>query len=88
MLPTKEAMWKDVRTQQNNIRKRYTDSPRNIIMVDYLGYMDELAKLTGNYPHLGIVYDLCSYLIMDGNQLFSQSSTFVLNKRNYSTLTK
>ena len=59
ILPNREEMWKDVTTKLDAMRKRYVNRPRHTIQVDYIDYMDELSKLNGNYPHLGINY-FCS----------------------------
>ncbi|XP_048730177.2 flavin-containing monooxygenase 5-like isoform X2 [Ostrea edulis] len=53
VLPGKEEMWKDVGKKLNALRKRFVESPRHTIQVDFIDFMDELSKLNGNYPHLG-----------------------------------
>ncbi|XP_067118698.1 flavin-containing monooxygenase 5-like [Centruroides vittatus] len=50
-LPSEQEMKKDVRRQLENIRRRYYDSKRNTIQVDYINYADELASLIGAKPN-------------------------------------
>lgn len=52
-LPSKEEMWTEVRMKLDALHKKYVESPRHTIQVDYLNYMDELSKLNGNFPYLG-----------------------------------
>jgi hypothetical protein len=52
-LPSREEMWKDVRSKLDAMRKQYVESPRHTIQVHYIDHMDDLAALNGNYPYLG-----------------------------------
>ncbi|XP_055998310.1 flavin-containing monooxygenase 5-like isoform X2 [Ostrea edulis] len=52
-LPSRDEMWKDVRTKLDAMRKQFVASPRHTIQVDYVKHMDELSILNGNYPYLG-----------------------------------
>ena len=49
-LPNKENMMKEITHKRKLIRRRYVDSPRHTIQVDYILYMDELAGLIGCRP--------------------------------------
>jgi dimethylaniline monooxygenase (N-oxide forming) len=53
-LPSREEMWKDVHAKLDAMKKRYVESPRHTIQVDYIDHMDELSALNGNYPYSGI----------------------------------
>ncbi|XP_050404855.1 flavin-containing monooxygenase 5 [Patella vulgata] len=46
-LPSNEDMWKDIRDKEARLRKRYVQSSRHTIQVDYCPFMDELAELNG-----------------------------------------
>lgn len=51
-LPTKEKMYEDIQKKLDFIRKRYVDSPRHTLQVDFIGYQDELAAEIGCKPNL------------------------------------
>lgn len=50
-LPSKEAMEMSIREQERYL-SRFYDSERQTIQVDWLPFMDELAKKVGVYPNL------------------------------------
>jgi len=52
-LPPKDEMWRDVQEKRTAMSKRFVTSQRHTIQVDYIGYMDELAKMYGCKPNLG-----------------------------------
>ncbi|CAG5117469.1 unnamed protein product, partial [Candidula unifasciata] len=47
VLPSKDDMWKDIRSKKIAIAKRYIKSRRHTIQVSYIHFMDELARLVG-----------------------------------------
>ncbi|BFZ05640.1 hypothetical protein BsWGS_08679 [Bradybaena similaris] len=47
VLPSKDAMWSDIRSKEAALARRYTKSRRHTIQVDYIQFMDELARLVG-----------------------------------------
>jgi len=49
-LASPAEMKKDIANTREIMRKRYVKSPRHTIQVDYVNYMDEIAKLLGVYP--------------------------------------
>ncbi|XP_054708613.1 flavin-containing monooxygenase 5-like [Uloborus diversus] len=51
-LPPKEQMYADIRKREEFIRKRFVDSPRHTLQVDFIGYQDELAEEIGAKPNL------------------------------------
>ncbi|KAK5869970.1 hypothetical protein PBY51_024642 [Eleginops maclovinus] len=51
-LPSVASMLKDVQCKQESMAKRYVPSQRHTIQVDYLGYMDEIARLLGVRPNI------------------------------------
>ena len=52
-LPSRDAMWRDVRRKQDELRRQYVRSQRHTIMVDFVPFMDELAELVGCKPSIG-----------------------------------
>lgn len=55
MFYSKEEMWIEVCMKLDVLYKKYVESLRYIIQVDYFNYMDELFKLNGNFLYLGIL---------------------------------
>jgi flavin-binding monooxygenase-like protein len=51
-LPNAEVMRVDIARSQAAMRRRYVESPRHTIQVDFLEYMDEVARLIGVRPRL------------------------------------
>ncbi|CAL1534301.1 unnamed protein product [Lymnaea stagnalis] len=55
VLPPRGIMWQDIREKEAAMAQRYVKSQRHTIQVDYIPFMDELAKLVGcnvNYCEL------------------------------------
>ncbi|XP_023229137.1 dimethylaniline monooxygenase [N-oxide-forming] 5-like [Centruroides sculpturatus] len=50
-LPTVDEMIKDIHKNLETIRKRYYNSKRHTIQVDYINYLDEIACLIGAKPN-------------------------------------
>ncbi|XP_058495126.1 flavin-containing monooxygenase 5-like [Solea solea] len=50
-LPSMAEMIKDNKCKQDTMAKRYVHSQRHTIQVDYVSYMDEIAKLVGVQPN-------------------------------------
>uniref|UniRef100_A0A023GL55 Flavin-containing monooxygenase n=1 Tax=Amblyomma triste TaxID=251400 RepID=A0A023GL55_AMBTT len=59
-LPSEEAMHENIRKKLAAMRRRYVDSPRHTIQVDWIDYMDELASQIGARPNM-IKYLLTDY---------------------------
>ncbi|XP_074595859.1 flavin-containing monooxygenase 5-like [Brevipalpus obovatus] len=51
-LPDKETMLEDIKKKRDELDKRYYKSPRHLIQVDFLPFMDELASEIGAKPNL------------------------------------
>ncbi|XP_039547907.1 si:dkey-239i20.2 isoform X2 [Pimephales promelas] len=51
-LPSPTAMMKDIKAKENEINQRYVAAQRHTIQVDYIPYMDELAKQVGVRPSI------------------------------------
>jgi dimethylaniline monooxygenase (N-oxide forming) len=51
-LPSAAAMAVDIAEKQRSMKRRYFDSPKHTVQVDYLCYMDEIADLIGVKPPL------------------------------------
>ncbi|GFQ93171.1 dimethylaniline monooxygenase 5 [Trichonephila clavata] len=51
-LPSKEEMNADIDKKLEFIRKRFVDSPRHTLQVDFISYQDELAEQIGAKPNL------------------------------------
>ena len=49
-LPNKEGMLKEITNRRNGLHKRYVESPRHTIQVDFMVFMDQLAGLIGARP--------------------------------------
>jgi len=49
-LPSKKEMEQDIEFKIAQMNKRYKRSARHTIQIDYVDYMDEIAKLIGVYP--------------------------------------
>uniref|UniRef100_A0A8C6T951 Flavin-containing monooxygenase n=2 Tax=Neogobius melanostomus TaxID=47308 RepID=A0A8C6T951_9GOBI len=49
-LPSPSAMLQDIKYKEEAMAKRYVASPRHTIQVDYVNYMDEIAKQFGVMP--------------------------------------
>ncbi|XP_074555494.1 flavin-containing monooxygenase 5-like [Halichoeres trimaculatus] len=51
-LPSEAAMMKDIKSKEETLTKRYVNTQRHTIQVDYICYMDEIAKLVGVRPSI------------------------------------
>ena len=51
-LPNCGEMLSDIHLKEALMKKRYVESQRHTIQVDYIDYMDELAELNGCKPDL------------------------------------
>ncbi|KAK7133345.1 hypothetical protein R3I94_015273 [Phoxinus phoxinus] len=51
-LPPMSAMIKDIKAKENEMTQRYVAAQRHTIQVDYIPYMDELAKQVGVRPSI------------------------------------
>lgn len=51
-LPSEREMREDIEKQLQKMRKRYYNSKRHTIQVDYINYLDEIASLIGVKPQL------------------------------------
>lgn len=51
-LPSEEQMYKDIKKKEDFNRKRYVDSPRHTLQVEFIEYQDELAEEIGVKPNL------------------------------------
>ncbi|CAM4691641.1 unnamed protein product [Leuciscus chuanchicus] len=51
-LPPMSAMMKDIKAKENEMTQRYVAAQRHTIQVDYVPYMDELAKQVGVRPSI------------------------------------
>ena len=51
-LPSREEMWQDVNRKSDEMSKRYFQTRRHTIQVDYIPFMDELAEQLGCKPDL------------------------------------
>ncbi|XP_056132107.1 flavin-containing monooxygenase 5-like [Lampris incognitus] len=51
-LPSVPAMLKDIQYKKDAMAKRYVTSQRHTIQVDYISYMDEIARLVGVRPNI------------------------------------
>ena len=51
-LPSREAMWQEVRQKQQDMAARYTATQRHTIQVDFIPFLDELAVLLGCKPNI------------------------------------
>nr|AAI55135.1 Si:dkey-239i20.2 [Danio rerio] len=51
-LPSKNAMMKDIKAKEQAMTQRYVAAQRHTIQVDYIPYMDELAKQVGVRPSI------------------------------------
>ncbi|XP_073672785.1 flavin-containing monooxygenase 5-like [Garra rufa] len=51
-LPPMSAMMKDIKAKEEAMARRYVDAQRHTIQVDYIPYMDELAKQVGVCPSI------------------------------------
>lgn len=49
-LPPREVMERDIEQKVKRVQKRYYGSERHTIQVDWVSFMDELAKEIGAYP--------------------------------------
>uniref|UniRef100_A0A3B4AHK0 Flavin-containing monooxygenase n=1 Tax=Periophthalmus magnuspinnatus TaxID=409849 RepID=A0A3B4AHK0_9GOBI len=50
-LPSTSVMQRDINCKEEAMAKRYVTSQRHTIQVDYIDYMDEIAKQFGAYPN-------------------------------------
>jgi len=73
-LPSKEVMLQDMREKDREMSERYYESERHTIQVDWVPFMDELAKEVGVYP------PIWKYLFTDFrlfiNLLFGSSTSY------------
>ena len=46
-------MMKDIKEKRDKVAKRYVKSSRHTIQVDWIPFMDEIAKQVGCKPYLG-----------------------------------
>ncbi|KJH46134.1 Flavin-binding monooxygenase-like protein [Dictyocaulus viviparus] len=51
-LPSKQAMLEDIEVKRKEMKRRYFNSEKHTIQVDYVKYMDEVATLIGCKPDL------------------------------------
>lgn len=51
-LPPADKMRKDIEKKHKYLESRYYGGPRNTLQVDWINYMDELAKLVGCKPNV------------------------------------
>ncbi|XP_029843021.2 flavin-containing monooxygenase 5 [Ixodes scapularis] len=51
-LPSEAEMYDDIARKRAALRRRYVDSPRHTIQVDWIDYMDELADQFGARPKI------------------------------------
>ncbi|KAM8745924.1 flavin-containing monooxygenase 5-like isoform 1-T4 [Acanthopagrus schlegelii] len=51
-LPSMAAMQKDIQFKQKEMAERYVTSSRHTIEIDFVRYMDEIAKLVGVRPNI------------------------------------
>ncbi|KAK6048275.1 Flavin-binding monooxygenase-like protein, partial [Cooperia oncophora] len=51
-LPSKDEMWKDITLKRQAMKRRYFQSEKHTIQVDYVKYMDEIASFVGCKPDL------------------------------------
>lgn len=51
-LPSEEVMRENIRKKLDAMRRRYVDSPRHTIQVDWIDYMDELSSQIGARPNM------------------------------------
>ena len=59
-LPSKAEMWSDIQQLKEKMSRRFVQTQRHKIQVDYVPYMLELAKLAGNYPDICMYRPICS----------------------------
>lgn len=50
-LPSQEEMMKDILKKEETRQKRFVDSPRHTVQVDFIDYQDELAEIIGVKPN-------------------------------------
>ena len=63
-LPSTETMWKDIVAKREAMAKRYVDSTRHTIQVDWLPFMDEIAEQVGCKPDLGKFFLISPHLFI------------------------
>ena len=51
-LPSKIIMQNDIDEKRINMKKRYFESPKHTLQVDFVPYMDEIAELVGCKPDI------------------------------------
>ncbi|KHJ78750.1 Flavin-binding monooxygenase-like protein [Oesophagostomum dentatum] len=51
-IPGAEEMKKSIKEKREAMEKRYVNSPRHTIQVDFISYMEELAELVGCRPKM------------------------------------
>ena len=52
-LPSSGEMWNDIKAKRDAMSQRYVSSPRHTIQVDYIPFMDDVAKEFGCRPDIG-----------------------------------
>ena len=52
-LPSRDEMWQDIKAKRNAMQARYVTSPRHTIQVDWIPFMDDVAKEFGSKPNMG-----------------------------------
>ena len=55
-LPPTQDMMAEIAQKEIAMSQRYVRSKRHTIQIDYIPFMDELAKLTGNKPNVGMCF--------------------------------
>lgn len=50
-LPSRSEMWRDIQEKRDEMSKSYVKSQRHTIQVEFIPFLDELAKLTGCLPN-------------------------------------
>ena len=53
-LPNESDMWADIYDKRAAMAKRYVKSQRHTIQVDYINFMDELAREINCKPNLSL----------------------------------
>lgn len=50
-LPSQKEMWKDIKKKEKANKKKFINTPRHTLEVDFIEYIDELAALIGAKPN-------------------------------------
>jgi len=51
-LPSVAEMWRDIEQKREEMAQRYVQTQRHTIQIDYIPFIQELAKLAGNQPDI------------------------------------